>query len=297
MKVPTSASSSHGSRCHRWKSRCLRCHEDSFRLSSSSFLASWLPKRFFPKNDLALRSFRSSIFRAERFCSSTALRIASTALVFLATSVVARPDAPADRIDYQRDVRPLLSDACYRCHGPDEQARQADLRLDLEAGAILTPSLIGKEEIFLPTGRSTPATQTVLGGIAAAVRKRRRKLRTPAEELRHHGDGVDDVESTVVVCVRRLEAGKFPLALKDIADDLYRVDDVEPSVPAGVAADEEGLLKRETLEASDQRPREDLEVRTQVGRLRSRDPRRRRNRDRQPRRNSAGSRSSGAGFR
>tara|TARA_B110000238_G_scaffold192352_1_gene227615 strand:- start:1322 stop:3637 length:2316 start_codon:yes stop_codon:yes gene_type:complete len=37
-------------------------------------------------------------------------------------------------INFNFDVKPILSDKCYTCHGPDEKARKADLRLDLEQG-------------------------------------------------------------------------------------------------------------------------------------------------------------------
>lgn len=40
-----------------------------------------------------------------------------------------------DTVDYNFHIKPILSDRCYACHGPDDNARQAGLRLFLEAGA------------------------------------------------------------------------------------------------------------------------------------------------------------------
>ena len=42
----------------------------------------------------------------------------------------------AESLDYNRDIRPILSEKCFKCHGPDARAREAKLRLDVRAEAI-----------------------------------------------------------------------------------------------------------------------------------------------------------------
>src|SRR4051794_28535290 len=54
----------------------------------------------------------------------------------VALLVLAAPSIGAVRpIQFNRDVRPLLSDKCYGCHGPDAAAKKVPLRLDSEAAA------------------------------------------------------------------------------------------------------------------------------------------------------------------
>src|SRR3954470_11430468 len=48
------------------------------------------------------------------------------ALAICAPSVIAADSAP----DFSKDVRPILSRFCFKCHGPDDKARKSELRVD-----------------------------------------------------------------------------------------------------------------------------------------------------------------------
>ncbi len=56
-----------------------------------------------------------------------------TGAIFLLPAVTRAGNGPPS-VDFNRQIRPILSESCYQCHGPDVNKRKADLRLDQRDG-------------------------------------------------------------------------------------------------------------------------------------------------------------------
>jgi len=58
-------------------------------------------------------------------------------ILFLSLIVLTPAGLRAGEIEFNRDIRPILSDKCFACHGPDANHREAELRLDERDSAVL----------------------------------------------------------------------------------------------------------------------------------------------------------------
>ncbi len=72
-----------------------------------------------------------------------------------------RTSAAAPELNFNRDIRPILANHCFQCHGPSEKDREADLRLDQEDGvrAAFEPKDLAASEAWVRINSSDPDEQ------------------------------------------------------------------------------------------------------------------------------------------
>ena len=91
-------------------------------------------------------------------CFSAAFFLLSADLCLAENNQVKQPGTPA-KIDFSRDIRPILSENCFHCHGPDTKHRAGDLRLDIEEAAkanSITPGHSDQSELYARISGNDP---------------------------------------------------------------------------------------------------------------------------------------------
>src|SRR5574341_868253 len=72
--------------------------------------------------------------------------------------------SPAKKVDFTREVRPIFSDKCFACHGPDSKRRKGKLRFDTREGAFRE-----KDPVIVP---GKPEESEILNRLASTDAKR-----------------------------------------------------------------------------------------------------------------------------
>jgi hypothetical protein len=111
-------------------------------------------------------------------------------LAFGFSDVCLRAD---EKLDYSQHIRPIFADRCFICHGPDETARQADLRLDVRETAVANGVIVpGKPEeslliqrITAPDGKRMPPRKSKLALAKSEIETLRRWVAEGAEYRPH----------------------------------------------------------------------------------------------------------------
>ena len=104
---------------------------------------------------------------------------------FFCCAITIGPLCPAEEIDYARHIRPILANKCYACHGPDEAAREAELRLDFAAE---DQELLDRE-IVIP---GQPASSELIARVRATDQAA--QMPPPDSGLTLSGDEIDLLE-------------------------------------------------------------------------------------------------------
>jgi hypothetical protein len=173
---------------------------------------------------------------------------------------VTRLQADDGRVSFNRDVRPILSDACFHCHGPDDQQRQAGLRFDQRDSAVAesesgrTPIVPGKLHASELVRRVTSKDESVVmpppdSGKSITPRQIETLKRWIAEGAEYEGHWAFQavVRPVVPDATAGSRSAKFAASKNPIdrfIETRLRQANLEPSVEA----DRETLIRRVSLD-------------------------------------------------
>lgn len=79
--------------------------------------------------------FLNDYIKMKTTISLTTLVLITAAVICWASGCSNKKSPSKNKVSYNYDVRPILSDKCFACHGPDKNKQEAGLRLDIEANA------------------------------------------------------------------------------------------------------------------------------------------------------------------
>ena len=104
---------------------------------------------------------------------------------------VAQGQAPPDKVAFNRDVRPILSDTCFKCHGPDAARREGNL------------SLVTRDDALAPRAGGGSAPAVVPGRPGDSEAYRRLVTDDPKKRMPPAGSGVPALAPEQVETIRR----------------------------------------------------------------------------------------------
>jgi mono/diheme cytochrome c family protein len=176
-----------------------------------------------------------------------ALALMATVAVFALREINVLAQKP---LDFNRDVRPILSDNCFACHGPDENQRKARLRLDTKDGAFAKQGVIvagksAESRLYKRIAATDP--NTVMPPVASGHKLTPQQIETIKRWI---DDGANWTEHWAFVAPKRpeLPSVKDTTWVRNGIDNFILARLEKEKLKPSPVADKTTLLRRVTLD-------------------------------------------------